>query len=35
MNATHWFMLGLFTGWIPGMLVIAVLLMRSAEGDRS
>jgi hypothetical protein len=33
MTATHWFMLGLFTGWTPALLVIAVLLMRAAEGQ--
>lgn len=31
MNAGMWFALGLFTGWIPGLLIAALVLMRAAE----
>jgi hypothetical protein len=31
MTPLYWFMFGLFTGWVPAMLVIALLLMRARE----
>lgn len=30
----QWFLMGVFAGWTPALLVLAVLLMRAAEGDR-
>lgn len=34
MSWWQWMLLGLMLGWTPGMLVLAIMLMRAAEDDR-
>jgi hypothetical protein len=31
MNAMSWFLLGLFIGWTPAFVVLAILLARASE----
>lgn len=31
MSAWQWFLLGMFAGWTPGFVVLAILLARATE----